>query len=287
MTPPAEDAAPRTATGAGDVEFLFLFAPNNSGTTVLSQYLAQQTGGYLPPFGNNEGQFDPEVRAEMRRRPWAPDRQMDWPRIRAAWAGRAAAEGRHLFIEASPPNLVRMDAILRAFAPCRAVVAIGAPQVQIASEIYNYANGPVTRAKLQRATASWIFKAERLRAGLEAHPEVPRITYAEFCAEPARLNRALGLPLRPAEAIRGKGRQAVRQITDLSARTVAFLDTAEIDLVAEMLDEAADLIAWFGIERLSGREWIARAAADPAQYHAALMRRIKWEAAGRRNRAAE
>ena len=46
-----------------DLRVFFVFSPNNSGTTVISQYLASQIDGYLPPYGNNEGQMVPEVKA--------------------------------------------------------------------------------------------------------------------------------------------------------------------------------------------------------------------------------
>ena len=48
--------------------YLFLISPNNSGTTVMSQYIAQRFDFYLPPFGNNEGQFAPAVESMMRDR---------------------------------------------------------------------------------------------------------------------------------------------------------------------------------------------------------------------------
>ena len=76
-----------------DVRFVFLFCPNHSGTTVLSQYLASQMSGYLPPFGNNEGQMVPALKPMMREQPWNKDQVYDWDHIRACWetlaAGRA------------------------------------------------------------------------------------------------------------------------------------------------------------------------------------------------------
>ena len=123
-----------------DLTYLFLFCPNNSGTTVLSQYLASQIDGYLPPYGNNEGQMVPAVRKMMREKPWNASIDYDWAFIRAAWD--EMRDGR-IFVEGSPPNLLRFDSIREVFGQdSSAVISICDPYQHIASCMKRYDRHP-------------------------------------------------------------------------------------------------------------------------------------------------
>ena len=70
----------------GNMHYKFIFSPNNSGTTIISQYLsAHINNSYLPPFGNNEGQMAPNMKKIMRHNPWNPDSIFDWQFIKKEW----------------------------------------------------------------------------------------------------------------------------------------------------------------------------------------------------------
>jgi hypothetical protein len=259
------------------VDFIFLFSLNNSGTTVMSRYLAQQTGGYLPPYGNNEGQMAPAVYRQMAGAWDDPERGFDWAAIHREWARLAHRAGKDLFIEASPPDYLRADAILAAFGPqTRAVFSAASPYSFIASVLYNYEDRPLTPDKVQAAAQRWVRRAGLMRKAVLAHPHIPRISYEGFCAEPTVLNRALGIEVNPSGEITGKGNENTRGIVDQTRRQLAFLTAAEWDAANAVLATREALVAFFGYEIRSGAELIAEAERDPAQAAAGRARRASW-----------
>lgn len=262
------------------VNFLFLFSPNNSGSTIIGQYIAQQTGGYLPPFGNYEGQMVPLVRPEMRTTDrWNPEREMGWPRIRKIWTELAEEAGKDLFVECSPPNIMRVDSILSAFGPeSEHLFSISGPYSFIASTIFNYYQTPVTSEMLRIETLNWIERAEAMRTFLTANPESPRIRYEDFCDDPAVVNRALGLAVKPRSKLNGKWNDPIQQVIDLSHRQHAFLVFAEWEEVNEILREHESLLRFFGYEVIRGQDLVRNSAAHPELFHAGIIRRAQWEA---------
>jgi hypothetical protein len=65
--------------------YYFLFSPNNSGTTVMSQYISDRYNCYLPPFGNYEGQMMPSVEDVMRKAAWDKTAVLPWREIKRSW----------------------------------------------------------------------------------------------------------------------------------------------------------------------------------------------------------
>lgn len=260
------------------VEFLFLFSPNNSGSTIIGQYIESQTGGYLPPFGNNEGQMVPGVKAEMRAKPWQPGGEMNWSKIRKIWEDLAGDADKGLFIECSPPNIMRIDAIRTAFGDrARFLYSVASPYAFVASALYNYYRAPMSLTKITRLAQTWVERAGAVRAGIESDPKSPRITYETFCADPGIVNDALGLERRSVADFEGKSNEPMRRIVDLSRRHQAFLTFAEWDQVNRVLEAHTDLMDFFGYTLTPGEDLLADSAKSPALFHAGLLRRSRWE----------
>ncbi|GKY89045.1 hypothetical protein [Sinisalibacter aestuarii] len=265
------------------VRFIFLFSLNNSGTTVMARYLAQQTGGYLPPYGNNEGQMAPAVWRQMSHAWDDPARPLDWRFIRREWERLARRAGKDLFIEASPPDFLRADAIFETFGPdMRAVFSAASPYFFVASVLYNYANPPLSRKAVQDAARRWQRRARFMRQAVEAHPGIGRISYEDFCAAPEVLNRALGIETRPLGTIIGKANERTRGIEDQTRRQLAFLTAQEWDWANAVLAKDPELVAFFGYELQSGAALLAEAGRDPAQAEAGRARRDGWAPRWRR-----
>ena len=263
------------------VDYLFLFTPNNSGSTVMCQYLAAQTGGYLPPFGNNEGQMAPAVREMMRTRPWDPDSRFDWAAIHAEWDRLAGKAGKTLFIEGSPPNLMRIEAIRAEFGPrARFACAISHPYMQVASSVYNYRKPGGMR--LKGLAELWLTQAGALAAALEADPALALVSYEDFCEDPTRLNAAYGLPVVEGAEIAGKWNTRDTAIRNAAARTIAFLTAEEIDRIAGPLAAGQALAARFGYALEDGATCLARLSAEADLFAEGLARRRRWEEAGGR-----
>lgn len=261
-----------------NVKFLFVLSPNNSGSTVIGQYIEAQTGGYLPPFGNFEGQMAPGVRAAMRPDHWDPTKELDWSLIRKEWTALAESKDKELFIECSPPNILRLDAIRPAFDDVASYLfSISSPYPFIASTIYNYERAPLAERQLQKRAQEWIFRAQWMKRNVEKHPDIPLFRYEDFCANPGVINHAMGIKAKPIAGIRGKKNEPVREIVDLTARHLAFLSFSEWDAVNEALGESEALLEFFDYRIVPGQKLIEDACEAPALMHAGLLRRTRWE----------
>lgn len=253
--------------------FIFIFAPNNSGTTVMAQYLAEQADAFLPPTGNHEGQALPGVREIMSvKRRWNSRHKMDWPRIRHAWE---EASGGRLFIESSPPNLMRVDAIATIFgADSAAMLAICDPYQQVASCLrrYHKPGGDVAMIAGQ-----WVKKATTIRELQVRYPSFPLLRYDDFVADPASLNRLFGLPVRPSQ-VRGKKGSGAKAITDMRPVTTLFLTPDEIDHLTDALAPHAELVAHFGYRLGSSDEIVGELTNNPGALDRAQRRRARWAA---------
>jgi hypothetical protein len=258
------------------IRYIFLFGPNNSGTTVSCQYLAAQTGGYLPPYGHNEGQMAPAVRAMMRHQPWRKDTQFDWHWIRGEWDGLCRDAGKGLFIEGSPPNLMRVNHIRQVFdGSASYVFFLSNPWMQIASEMYNYATAE--RRSVESFMQQWLFKAAQIRQAMQSNPDIPLVTYEAFCAQPSVLNQALALPERAITPLAGKRAGDAAEIRDMSARNIAFLRAEEIDRINESLSSDPEILRAFGYEIFPSCDLLQRMSQQVVLFADGLKRRREWD----------
>ncbi|SMP05550.1 hypothetical protein [Shimia sagamensis] len=255
-----------------DLKFLFLFCPNNSGSTVLSQYLAEQLGAYLPPFGNFEGQMVPSVRDMMRDQPWRKETIFDWSFIRAEWEKKA--NGR-LFIEGSPPNIVRSKEIAKTFGEdSTAILSISNPYQQIASSVRRYHTPGVDVAKL---AAPWLRKANLIREIRERHPHFPLFKYDDFTRDPRIVNQFFDIPVHTSK-VRGKKGSDGENIRNMRAVTTLFLTEQEIDAISTELSAKHHLVEYFGYSVLTGKNLLSALSQDKAAVIKARERRVAWDA---------
>jgi hypothetical protein len=250
-----------------DIHYKFIFSPNNSGTTVMSQYLAAHLPeSYLPPFGNNEGQMAPNVISIMRSEPWNPDSLFDWKAIKNEWDTLATREGKSVFIECSPPNILRVSKILATFPNSEYVFSISSPYSYIASHLFNYAGksrlrkGVATEESFANyvdlATNIWINKAKVQKNNIELHGSAAkRITYEEFCANPPKLLRCLGIAHQKRNSrlpvITGKANTEIGEIINMLPKHLSFLGIDGISRVNSLLSGYRDLVEWHGYNFLS------------------------------------
>lgn len=250
-----------------DLKFLFVLCPNNSGTTVISQYIAEQTGGFLPPFGNNEGQMAPAVVRMMRNRPWNERSTFDWSFIRAEW--EKLSQGR-LFIEGSPPNIMRVDAIAEIFgADSSAILSICDPYQQIASCTRRYREPGFDPAK---EVKQWVKKARKTRNIHRRFPHFPLFRYDDFVTDPTVINSYFQMPIVTSE-IKGKRGSDGAGIVNMRGVTTLFLNEDELDRVSAALKPYEQVVTHFGYELKSGKEIIADLSGDGEALKIAQARR--------------
>ncbi|MEM8787061.1 MAG: sulfotransferase [Pseudomonadota bacterium] len=244
--------------------FYFVIGPNNSGTTVVCQYLAAQTGAYLPPFGHNEGQFAPAVRDMMRLDPWNAKAPIDWAFVRREWESLLRDSGKTAFVEGSPPNLLRADAMLEAFAPdYRAMFLIANPYMSVASNLKNYAVPPLGRAQMDTAVADWLRKAQRMRENARRWPDIPLVRYEDFCIDPSIVAHAFGFDGSARARVAGKKTTGAREIRDMTVRNMAFLKPVEADALSDRLAPHVDLLEFFGYDLLDANGFADQLSAAP------------------------
>ncbi len=258
--------------------FYFVIGPNNSGTTVVCQYLAAQADAYLPPFGHNEGQFAPQVKAMLRKDPWDPHKTIDWPLVRDAWTELLTASGKSIFVEGSPPNLLRVPQIFEVFAPdYKAIFLISDPYMHVASNLKNYATPPLTDARIRQSVAAWAMKAGHMRRNHAEWPRVPLIRYEDFCEQPDRVNVAFDLPVRANRTdIAGKKTSGITEIRDLSVRNLAFLCPPEVAVITQALQDHRDLVEHFGYRLLDETALAEKLAQAPDLASAGQLTRQRW-----------
>ena len=256
-----------------DCAFFFLFCPNNSGSTILSQYIASQLGAYLPPFGNDEGQMAPTVKSVMRLRPWDKTRQFDWAFVRRSW--EKLAKGR-LFVEASPPNIIRCEQIAAVFGKdSSACVSICNPYQQIASALRRYRTPGTDVAHI---AANWMTKGTAIQSIRHNFPFFPFFTYEDFVLRPTLVNELLAIECRPFTGT-GKRDSGARGVQDLSVRTISFLEPNEVDAINGVLMSNSALLEYFNYPILDGQALHAslKSASRP-EYDIGRARREAWNA---------
>ena len=221
----------------------------------MSQYLhARIANSYLPPFGNNEGQMAPAVKSMMRERAWDPTHEFDWQLIKKEWEDLAIKDNKSTFIEASPPNMMRVASILKAFDQAKFVFSIASPYCYVASHIYNYSKVQPTRALIEEVFEVWKIKALAQRSNCKNFEHISLITYEDFCANPDLLDKALSIQVnsqnQPSDtanlAIAGKWNSGISSIIDMTPKHLAFLGTKGILSLNQLLDQNLDILQYFG-----------------------------------------
>jgi hypothetical protein len=267
--------------------FLFILSTGHCGTTLLSQILAHCFNGYLPPWGNNEGQFCPELVGIMRAAPWDPNHPLPWDTIQAVWLRHLRSSGKPLFIEASPPNLIRFADLQRVFADqAGTVILTGNPYAYVASCLHyyhapDYMHWPEDQqlSLVSRICRRWMERTSILM-NLQQHPAITAtMSYSGLCHNPADVVEALSascsIPqLAPVESVvlQGKALQS-NTITDLSLRNIAFLTGAELDQISSTLGDAPELLHFTGTPLLNAATVQELGQRHPEQLQAGRSRR--------------
>ena len=180
--------------------------------------------------------------------------------------------GRH--VAASPPNLLRHQAIGRFFGEdSTAVTSISDPYQHAASCLRRYGE---PGSKVGGIVRSWVTKATAIAGIRDACPHFPFLPYEAYVARPEAVNDALGLPVRPFEGPGKKGSGA-NGIEDLSPRTTAFLEPEEIARVTELLTPHTALLEQFGYALHDGESLHAQLSERaPEEYARGRDRRTEW-----------
>ena len=237
------------------ISYIFLFSPNFSGTTIISQYLSENIrNSYLPNFGNNEGQMAPSVRDIMRKKPWDENVNFDWNFIKKEWDNLAEIEKKSIFIESSPPNIMRVDPILNKFKNCKYIFSISSPYLYIASALSKVKKS--NSKKIEKITNIWIDKAIKQIKNINQFGESGiQTTYEKFCEYQNGLLESLNLDpnliLGNNISIKGKENTKITKIINMLPKHLSFLGMSRILQINNILKDHIDILNFFGYKILT------------------------------------
>jgi hypothetical protein len=184
------------------------------------------------------------------------------------WDVLANEEKKEVFIESSPPNIVRVSSILDVFKDCQYIFSISSPYSYIASSIFNYfGKGKQNQQiydtlvlnfdeQVKSVARSWVEKAVTQKNNIESYGgDEMRITYEDFCANPLRLLDLMGVENLGDQAqtslVKGKNNSKINEIVDMLPKHLAFLGLKGILKINSILKESSDLMAYHGYEIIS------------------------------------
>jgi hypothetical protein len=238
--------------------FLFILTPPYAGSTALAELInSSPRTMFLEPRA--EGQWLVPGMCTPGR--WDAQHPMNYASIRAVWLQRyqwvRALVGRSVdvVVEKSPPNMLRMTALMALFERVSLLASNRDPYANCASILYrNHPAETLSEAQrldvLRGLAQSWLFRSQQIQAVLQRHAAV-LITHEQFCADPGFWVQKIPLP---AEVVQSINPHALLKVKDypeaplqcFNAEQTARLKPAEIACISQVLAEHADLLAYYG-----------------------------------------
>lgn len=261
----------------GPKAWLFLLSPNNSGSTLLAQIIAQSPNVYLPPFGNHEGQMAPGVRQYMRNNHWSAEQAMPWPLIKQRWS-TLFDDTKEVFLEKSPPNIVRAAEIAANFPDASYIVSISDPYSHCGSCWYRYTKSPARPEQFAAIARGWVMRAKSQQQNLLLLPHCLRTTYEDVCRDPRGFAAAvngymplLAIPERDDYEVEVKGRHG--GVVNYNARNILTIEREGLAAANEVFARHERLLAFFGYRLLTPDDYDRLGEAYPDDLAAARRRR--------------
>lgn len=239
--------------------FLFIITPPFSGSTALSQVLnSAYRSMLLTP--NGEGQsLIPGMTAADR---WEPEKKMNWDSIRATWLNRvhfveSLVQEIDVVIEKSPPNLVRIDQLIKVF-PNHSLLAFNRnPFANCASILYREYKPAEKNAEerieiVRKIAAMWLFRSRYIKKWID-QLGVSFFSYEAFCKDPRKcidgvphiMKRLEGVDFNKEIQVKKYPKQG---IVSQNARQIGTLTADEIAAISKVLQTEQALVKFFGYD---------------------------------------
>ena len=204
----------------------------------------------------------------MRKSPWDSNSKFDWKLIKKRWDKLANKNNKKTFIEASPPNIMRVPEILEIFTDSRIVFSISSPYSYVASCMFNYGISEYfiedfnafTDECIRKLTKEWADKAKQQIKNIKMTDSEERlIKYEDFCADPnivlEKLNITSEIKSTSKLAIQGKKNSKVGTIRDMTAKHLSFLGIKGILKINQLLEKSSDTMEYFQYNFLAPQEY--------------------------------
>ena len=247
----AMETTPPTSTGdrGARILFLFLLTINNSGSTALAQVLGTSPHVYLPRWGNNEGQFVPGVRKVMRQRPWDPEQKYPWEEIRARWESIVPMD-KSIFLEKSPPNIIRAQEILRHFSDVAFLTLVSNPYSFLGSSWYRYCSLLDYERYFVKAAMNWLTMARYQIDNLRKLPRNLLVTYEQFCDNNRECCESVLRHVPELEAIASdtgvKVKGSASLVRNENTRNILTIPAAHLSAINKVFASQMEVLDYFG-----------------------------------------
>ncbi len=240
-------------------KFVFVLAPPYSGSTVLTRLLETSANVSNLP---TEGQFVPAVRDVMRFEPWTADQSLPWDAIREVWEGHWD-EAKPLWLEKSPPNIIRSEEISEHFDPAYFIAMVREPYAHIEGLARRSNVPPMDLSKsasrtdcIAHAVACWIMFASHQRDTIRNRKHVTWFTYETLTTEPLLVASQLktflpelgSLDTEATFGVHAVSGTTARSLTDLNEPKRRLLTTSDFELISALLAPEMELLAFFGYD---------------------------------------
>lgn len=209
---------------------------------------------------------------------------MDWEFIKNTWKTYLNESKKQIFIESSPPTMVRLNSMLETFRPRGMVLFISNPYLQIASCIHRYSKNESIDVAAKRFTELWLEKAKIQADNKSSHPSTPLISYEFFCTNPAQAcNQALSSlehqdpPDSVNLTIKGKKNTLISTIMDMTPRHLSFLGKDGVSIINETLTSQIDILEFFGYRALEPTQIDMITEANKPLQGVGIKNRADWD----------
>lgn len=267
--PPADDPLQDEATWpvvefdeGNQPHFLFVVTPPRSGSTALSEVL-NSSHRTMVLQRRGEGQWlIPGLRARDR---WDPDKAVNYASVKSIWLStfqmvQELTKHTDVVIEKSPPNMMRLEALVSQFSDYSLLATNRDPYANCASTIYReYAYEAMEederRVAARQCAEAWVAQSATVK-DLVTKLEIPFLSYESFCEDPSALLPKLRLPDGVTDSIDLDVKVQVKDyqaqgISNQNARQIAKITDAEIASISEVLETRPDVLEFFGYRLLA------------------------------------
>jgi len=241
--------------------FLFIITPSYSGSTALAQILnSSNSTTFL--HENGEGQWLIPGMCETDR--WDREKTINWESVRSIWLKRielikALDRNVELVIEKSPPNLVRIDKLIKVF-PNHSLMAFNRnPYANCSSILYRHHDPKNKREKerikiVSRIADKWLFRSGWIKKWIDEW-DLTYFTYEQFCTEPEACVSKLAVNLSALQTVDVNTNIKVKDykiqaIANFNAEQISKLSQKEVDAISNVLTKDPKLVSFFDYDIL-------------------------------------
>jgi len=237
--------------------FLFILTPPYSGSTALSELLnTSPRSMLLNPRG--EGQWlIPSLCADNR---WEPGGSVDWNLVRNTWLTvyrnvNMLVGTIGVIIEKSPPNMVRIQQLMKVFPNSSCLAFTRNPYAHCSSFLFReYTPDTLTPTEktviLENIAKEWLRKIEHLMDAI-LKMNLLHFTYEQFCKNPGKYTRKVLKICPELASIDSTSTIEVKdyppqRISNQNQRQIALLGKREVERISQVLSTRPDLLDFFG-----------------------------------------